>query len=218
MLAGETASYNGYQYCLFPLDYVYCTQVSGPDSLSHCCGHPCDWIGPQASYPYYAPCDCHRIDILPSNGQTIYTSDNEVWTPQGLSYVTFLFAHDLIIPSQTSFSQGQLIGHTGTAGGVGDHVHIDQSLRPNDVITNYGIYCAYGNLCYALGGSDYPANVFYITGNETVVQTLGNNFQTVPTQPQPPYPPYPPRPSPHTPMSLAEKFMAISRPKIKCHR
>jgi hypothetical protein len=159
---------------------------------------------------------------LPSNGQTIYTSDNQVWTPQGLKYVSFLFAHDNSIPSQTSFRQGELIGHTGTAGGVGDHVHIDKSLIANDVITNYGIYCGYGNLCYALGASQYPVDVFYISGNETIVETLGNNFQTIPDEPgppePPPYPPWPPRPSPHRPMTIAEKFMAISSPKIKCHR
>lgn len=214
MLAGETASYNGYQYCLFPLDYVYCTQVSGPSSLSHCCGHPCDWIGRTNRYPYYAPCDCHRTGIIASNGQTIYTSDNPVWTPSGLSYVSFLFAHDNNIPSQTSFRQGQLIGHTGTAGQVtGDHVHLDQSLVHNDVITSYGIYCQYGNLCYALGGSNYTANVFYLTGHETIVQTLGNNIPTVPVQPVPPTPP-----STRKPLSLMMKFMTLSNPKIKCHR
>lgn len=213
MRAGETASYNGYQYCLFPLDYLYCTQVSGPSSLSHCCGHPCDWIGSSANYPYYAPCDCHRTATLASNGQTIYTSDNPVWTPNGLTYVSFLFAHDNNIPSQTSFSQGQLIGHTGTAGGVGDHVHLDQSLIHNDVITNYGIYCSYGNLCYALGASTYPADVFYLTGTETIVQTLGNNIPTVPQHPTPPVPP-----TSRKPLSLIEKFMTLNNPKIKCHR
>lgn len=212
MRAGETASYNGYQYCLFPLDYLNCTQVSGPSSLSHCCGHPCDWTGPIAIYPYYAPCDCHRTDILASNGQTIYTSDNQVWTPSGLTYVSFLFAHDNNIPSQTSFSQGQLIGHTGTAGGVGDHVHLDQSLIQNDVITNYGIYCSYGNLCYALGASAYPADVFYLTGTETIVQTLGNNIPVVPVQPTPPVP------TPRKPMSALMKFMTLNNLKIKCHR
>ena len=217
MLAGETASYNGYQYCLFPLSYIYCTQVSGPSSLSHCCGHPADWIGPSANYPYYAPCDCHRTSTIASNGQTIYTSDNQVWTPQGLSYVSFMFAHDNAIPSQTSFRQGELIGHTGTAGQVtGDHVHIDQSLIRNDTSVSYGVTCAYGNLCYALSGSDLPANVFYITGSETIVQTLGNNFVTVPVQPTPPEPPY--IPSVHRKMPLMMKFLALNQGKIKFHK
>ena len=189
MLAGETASYNGYQYCLFPLSYIYCTQESSPTSLSHCCGHPADWIGSYNSFPYYAPCDCTRIATLASNGQSIYTSDNPVWTPSGLTYVTFLFAHDNNIPTQTHFNQGELIGHTGTAGQVtGDHVHLDESLVHNDSIVSYGIYCAYGNLCYALANSTYADNVFYITGNETIVQPLNSHFQTVPSHPTPPTP------------------------------
>ena len=185
MQAGERAYYNGYQCCLFPLDYLNCTQVSGPSSLSHCCGHPADYTGPSRRYPYYAPCDCTRIDILSSNGQTIYTSDSPVWTPSGLHYVTFLFAHDESIPAATHYNQGDLIGHTGTAGQVtGDHVHLDQSLIHNDVITNYGVTCAYGNVCYALGQSVVASDVFFLTGSETIVNTQGMNFQTVPEGPE----------------------------------
>lgn len=184
MYAGQRASYNGYQYCLFPLDYMNCTQVSSPSSFSHCCGHPCDWTGPYDDYPYYAPCDCTRIATLPSNGQSIYTSDNPVWTPTGLRYVTFLFAHDENIPAQTHFNQGDLIGHTGTAGQVtGDHVHLDQSLIHNDVITNYGVTCAFGNVCYALGQSTYPDLVFFLGGTETIVNLQGMTFDTVPSHP-----------------------------------
>lgn len=204
MLAGETASYGGYQYCLFPLDYIYCNQESGPSTLSHCCGHAADWGGQYNNYPYYAPFDCHRTYILSSNGETVYTSDYPVWTPSGLSYVSVEFAHDNSIPSQTSFRQGELIGHTGTAGGVGDHVHMDQSLIANDVPTSYGIYCTYGNLCYALSDSHLPDQVFYITGNESIVRPLSNNFQTVPTTP-----PTPPTPSVRRKMPLWMKYYTI---------
>lgn len=189
MLAGETASYNGYQYCLFPLDYLYCTQLA-PNQYSHCCGHASDWVGTHTVYPYYAPFDCHRTYTLASNGENVYTSDNPVWTPSGLSYVSIEFAHDSNYPSQTSFRQGELIGHTGTAGGVGDHVHIDQALEANSYPVSYGIVCpGYGNTCYALRNSAPPENVFYITGNETIVQTQGLTFQTVPAHPTPPTPP-----------------------------
>ena len=193
MYAGQQASYNGYQYCLFPLDYLYCTQLSGPDSYSHCCGHPCDWIGTYQDYPYYAPCDCTRTATMPDNGQTIYTSDAPVWTPSGLTYVSFLFAHDENIPAATHYNQGDLIGHTGqktggTIGAIGDHVHIDQSLIRNDVITDYGVYCGYGNRCYALGQSAYAYDVFYLGGTETIVQTQGMTFQTIPSTPEPPGP------------------------------
>lgn len=184
MYAGQTASYNGYQYCLFPLDYMNCTQISGPDSLSHCCGHPADWVGQHNVYPYYAPCNCHKIATVSSNGQTTYCSDNPVWTPSGLHYVTFTFAHDVSIPAQSSFRQGELIGHTGTAGFVtGDHVHLDQSLYPDDYIVSYGIYCAGGNLCYAQEHSTYPDLVFYLGGTETIINLQGMEFERVPDSP-----------------------------------
>ena len=186
MLPGQTASYNGYQYCLFPLDIINCTQVSGPSSLSHCCGHPADYVGSYNNYPYYAPCDCTRIWTYPSSGESIYTSDNPVWTPSGLTYVSFLFAHDDNIPAATHFNQGDLIGHTGTTGfALGDHVHLDQSLVQNDSLVNYGITCAGGNVCWALGHSAYPYDVFYITGDETIINTQGMTFEEVPDHPGP---------------------------------
>lgn len=200
MYAGQKASYNGYQYCLFPLDYMKCNQLSGPDSYSHCCGHPCDWGGAYDNYPYYAPCDCTRTSIIASNGQTIYTSDNQVWTPSGLRYVSFLFAHDENIPAATHYNQGDLIGHTGqksggTVGAIGDHVHIDQSLIHNDVIASYGIYCSgFGNLCYALGQSAYAYDVFYLGGTEQIVDLKGMTFHTIPETPGPEPTPEPPGP------------------------
>ena len=60
MRAGERCSYDGYEVCLFPLDYLNCTQVWSPSSFSHCCGKPTDWVGTSAHYPYYAPFSCSR--------------------------------------------------------------------------------------------------------------------------------------------------------------
>lgn len=197
MLAGETASLNGVQYALFPLPYVRVTQESSPGSYSHCCGHPADYGFPYDPYPYYAPCDCHRIWTYPSNGQSLYTSDAPVITPSGTHYISFLFAHDNNIPAQTHFNQGDLIGHSGNAASGGiilPHVHLDQSLYADDPLVSYGIYCpGYGNLCYALKHSEYASLVFYLTGNETVVDTGSMTFDTVPSEP--PEPPGPPAPT-----------------------
>ena len=206
MQAGDTKSRDGYQYALFPIDYLRCNQWFGPNTYSHCCGCPVDWgypideYGNPSSiygtiYPYYAPCDCHRTDILASNGQTIYTSDNKVWTPQGLKYISFLFAHDNNIPAQTTFQQGELIGHMGTksSGGnfiiTGAHLHLDQSLTHNAVITNYGVQAC--GQCWGLSNPAAPQNVFYLMGNETIYSTCGHTFQTVPADPEPPGPPGP---------------------------
>ena len=189
MLAGETSvAADGYENALFPLDYVYCTQTSGPGNPSHCCGHPCDWIGPHDIYPYYAPFSMTQIANIPSEGTTRWCSDRPVHTPLGLRYVTVQFTHDETAPIGVShLNQGDLVGHTGQAGdAMGDHVHLDQSDVQNDPLVSYGIYCQHGNLCYALQNSKYPYQIFYMTGNETIVQTLGMTFQTVPATPAQP--------------------------------
>ena len=182
MRAGERASYNGYQVCLFPMDMINITQTSSPSSLSHCCGHPCDYIGTTPIYPIYAPCDCHLIysDGSAQGNNRIYASNSAVWTPSGLSQVTFMFTHDDNPPLQQSFTQGSLIAHTGSTPSqlvTGDHCHMDQSLRYNAQLVSYGVYCAFGNLCYALQDSAYPYDVFYLSGSERVYDTKGYTFQ-----------------------------------------
>jgi len=178
MLRGQTAEKDGYQIALFPMDYLNCTQVSGPDSYSHCCGHPCDWVGPSARYPYYAPCDCHLIYSDASGNTRGYQSDAEVWTPMGLQYICFSFTHDNTPPDQYSFRQGDLIGHTGTAGfATGDHMHLDQAAGAGNTLISYGITCSAGNLCYALRNSTEVTQIFYITGDEAIINTQGMEFE-----------------------------------------
>lgn len=183
--AGQTlVASDGHEVCLFPTDMLYITQLSGPSSLSHCCGNPIDIVGNTAQYPLYAPFSCHLVWSWPDGNERSYTSDNPVWyaTPNGngwtLGYVTVCFTHQNNPPTKTSFKQGEVIAHTGTSGNVtGDHCHLDQSTLPNVGNVSYGVTCAYGNLCYALNGSTDPTKIYFI--NDTnVVQTLGLNFAT----------------------------------------
>lgn len=209
MKAGDTKSKDGYQYALFPIDYLRCNQWYGPDTYSHCCGCPVDWgykvdsnfnpVPPYYTvYPYYAPCDCHRISTYAPNGQTIYTSDDKVWTPSGLKYISFLFAHDNNIPAQTSFHQGELIGHMGTKASSGNfiltgaHLHMDQSLTHNAGLTDYGERNC--GRCWGIASPAAPQSVFYLMGDETIYSTCGASFATVPAdpEPEPPEPPEPP--------------------------
>ncbi len=216
MYAGQKASYQGYQYCLFPMDYIDCNQLSGPDSATHCCGHPCDWGGPSDHYPYYAPCDCTRIWTYSASGESIWTSDNKVWTPSGLQYVSFMFTHDDNMTSRTHCSQGDLIGHTGTAGFAwGDHLHLDQSLVRNDQIMRYGYQCPGGNDCWALRNSAYVYDVFYLGGTEQIVDLMGMSFQTIPgVEPEPPLPD---PPGPVTPVGnlSAGTFLLLCKYKLR---
>lgn len=181
MKPNEKLSYKGYQVCLFPMETMYITQWSSPDAFSHCCGHPFDCaILNQTHIPLYAPCDCHLIDAGQAvYGNTrIYTSDKKVWTPSGLRQVTFSFTHDNSPPTKTTFKQGELIAHTGTAGDVqGDHSHIDQTFTVNGKLVEYGVTCPHGNYCYALEGSVLPTSFWYV--NDTVIANdMGHKFST----------------------------------------
>ena len=181
MKPNEKLSYKGYQVCLFPMETMYITQWSSPDSYSHCCGHPFDCaVGGHTDVPLYAPCDCHLINAgSAQNGNTrIYTSDKKVWTPSGLRQVTFSFTHDNSPPTKTAFKQGELIAHTGVAGMVtGDHSHIDQTFTVDGTLISYGITCAFGNVCYALNGSVLPTLFWYV--NDTIISNdMGHTFST----------------------------------------
>lgn len=181
MKPNEKLSYRGYQVCLFPMETMYITQWSAPNDGSHCCGHPFDCaILNQTHIPLYAPCDCHLIDAgIAQYGNTrIYTSDKNVWTPSGLRQVTFSFTHDDNPPTKTTFKQGELIAHTGTAGDdEGDHSHIDQTFTVNGKLVEYGVTCPHGNYCYALEGSVLPTSFWYV--NDTLIANdMGHTFST----------------------------------------
>lgn len=136
MVAGERLQgRDGKEVMLFPLPYMYISQGEG-ESYSHAGTYNIDFLGWDANgrvyqCPYYAPCSCKCVHIFGSgtgaNGR-VYESLDKVHTPNGLQYVSFLFFHDDNPTSVvgTRFTQGDLIGHTGTEGYVtGDHVHFN---------------------------------------------------------------------------------------------
>lgn len=179
MRAGEKAYYNGTQVALFPMDYIYCTQVPDPNGFSHCCGTATDWVGPTNHYPFYAPFDCHLVAQNSSENLRAYMSNTPVVTPSGTFTMITGFVHDDNPPSQTSFSQGDLIGHTGVTGFVtGDHVHIDQTTASTYTYQASGRICGSGNMCYFVPGGIYAPEAYFLTGNETMVTTLGQTFKT----------------------------------------
>lgn len=172
MLQGETAVYQGYEVALFPMPYINCTQGNGSGTYSHCCGTMSDWAGPSANMAYYAPVSCHRV-AGPTGSDNIctYTSDDRVWTPSGLKWLSFIFMHDDNPPSQTNFNQGEMIGHTGTAGFVtGDHVHLDQAFNQYATLRTDGTVCpGSGTTCYYVINGVQPDAAYFTTGSETIV-------------------------------------------------
>ena len=134
MVAGEKLKgRDGYEVMLFPLPYMYISQGEN-ESFSHAGILAIDFLGYGANgvitqAPMYAPCSCKCIATIDvNNNGRIFQSLKKVHTPNGLQYVTFMFFHDNnpIASVGDKFKQGDLIGHTGTAGYVtGDHTHFN---------------------------------------------------------------------------------------------
>ena len=122
---------DGYEVMLFPLEYLYMSQDEGGD-FSHAGTLAMDFLGWNSlgrvlHCPYYAPVSCHCIASTESANR-IWQSNSKVHLADGsLDYVTWVVAHDNNPPAVgTSLVQGQLMGHTGTAGNVtGDHLHLN---------------------------------------------------------------------------------------------
>jgi hypothetical protein len=122
---------DGKEVLLFPLPYLYMSQNEGGD-YSHGGTLAIDFLGWGANgriykAPYYAPCSCTCIASTESANR-IWQSDNPVLYADGTTdYVTWVQAHDNNpLPVGTHLNQGDLLGHTGTAGQVtGDHVHFN---------------------------------------------------------------------------------------------
>ena len=132
MVAGEKmVGSDGKEVMLFPLPYMYISQGEG-ESYSHAGTYNVDFLGWDSNgrvyhAPYYAPCSCRCVNTFTEDHGRIYQSLDLVHTPNGLQYVNFLFFHDDNPLSfvGTVYSQGDLIGHTGTYSNVGDHVHFN---------------------------------------------------------------------------------------------
>lgn len=133
MLAGQRliASDNK-EVCLFPLEYMNISQgENGP--YSHQGTLNIDFVGWGANgrilhCPYYAPVSCTCVAGGGVDNWRVFTSNDVVHLADGsLSKITWVQMHDNNPPSVGNvFTQGDLIGHTGTAGNVtGDHVHFN---------------------------------------------------------------------------------------------
>lgn len=122
---------DGYEVMLFPLEYINISQGEG-GSYSHAGTLQIDFLG-WGSFgrvyqcPYYAPCTCTCVATTDATtNNRVYQSVNRVHLADGtLGYVTFEMAHDNspIHNVGDTIIQGQMLGHTGTATNVGDHMH-----------------------------------------------------------------------------------------------
>ena len=176
MVAGERLVANdGKEVMLFPLPYIYISQGEN-ESFSHSGILAIDFLGWDSNgrvyqAPMYAPCSCKCVATIDDyNKGRIFQSLDTVHTPNGLQYVTFMWFHDNnpIANVGDTFTQGDLIGHTGTEGNVtGDHTHMNMangSFNPNNYWEN-------GELI----NSDHIYDICY-TNDTVIVNGYGYNW------------------------------------------
>lgn len=180
MVAGQRLiADDGYEVMLFPLEYMYMSQDEGGD-YSHLHTYSIDFLGWGANgrvyhCPYYAPCSCKCVQVSNSGGNSrCYTSLDKVHCPDGtFDYITFNCVHDNnpISSLNQVFQQGDLIGHTGTAGNVtGDHLHFNVAKG-----TYQGFYDV-GTGHYQLRNSRHIYNICYVN-DTTIRQGYGHNWR-----------------------------------------
>ena len=194
MYAGQRlVAADGYEVALFPMDDMYLTQGEY-GSVSHDLAMDFQgWSNGQRVYqcPYYAPfsCTCVRAGGSGENYR-IFTSDTPVHCADGgFSVLTFVVMHDNnpIANEGDHFTQGDLIGHSGTARPagtqpMGDHMHLNVA---------WGGYAgwtptSYGPPYYELTNSIHIYDGLYV--NDTILTVDGGyNWRTY-TGPTPPPP------------------------------
>ena len=207
---------DGYEVCLFPLSYLNMSQDEGGD-YSHAGTLCIDFLGwgPNGriyNCDYYAPCTCKLVNstLDPSANMRVWESVDKVHLPDGtLDYICFQFGHDNNPPYSTVgtvVTQGELIGHTGTAGYVtGDHVHYNVARG-----TYQGGERVPPNNNFQLKNSIHIYDANYV--NDTVIiRGFNHNWRTYGG-------PTPPPPVPPTPFGKGDfvvMFNNISRTKRK---
>ena len=177
MRAGETmVDSSGTQISLFPLEYLYISQGEG-GSYSHSGRWAIDFLGYENGSrkykcPYYAPFDCHVVQH--ASYYNVWQSNNQVITPTGKKYVSFVVMHDDNPPPLGTYkNQGEEIGKTGTKtyeGGTpvtGDHVHIQAAS---------GQFAGWINSGRDLKNRAHVYDTFYVN-DTTILRDLGYNWR-----------------------------------------
>ena len=170
---------DGKEVMLFPLTHLAVTQGEY-ETYSHAGILAMDFVEYQSNHtdrlwaaPLYAPCSCKCVGTIDvTNKGRIFESLDQVHTPSGLKYVTFMFFHDdsPVASVGDRFTQGDIIGHTGTAGGVSDHTHFN---------TAFGKYAGWENVPPQGKGELVNSSHIYDTcyvNDTTILQAYGYNW------------------------------------------
>lgn len=208
MLAGERSfGTNGKENFLFPLEIMWLTQGSYSHTYSHNGCYAMDFQG--AKYengdvvrryrcPYYAPFSCKLVRRWGSSSpMVVWESLDQVNFIDGtVGYACIGFCHDDDVMSFTIGeirTQGQLIGHTGTYGASGDHVHIEAVKGKYDGYheNSYGVWMLDNSTwlydCTGVNDTDLYKD-YYVNHQGTTVTYNWREFTNIGPTPTPAYP------------------------------
>lgn len=193
MNSGTQLSYQGYEVCLWPLDFLNIT--AGPDANNHIVsGVSNSGLYDNGWYinticPLYAPCTMELVRSYPTgtaNGHTqMWRSVNPVWIPSSNTpmYITIALSHSDTLPYTavgTIINQGTYFYNTGTYGyASGAHVHLILYIGSRSTMfpTGYNSYVG-GNIWYSDNPPNTIADMFYLLGDETIIRTGGYTWST----------------------------------------
>lgn len=179
----RTATYQGYEVNLYPLDNVGIT--AGPDAVNHIVTGVSDtglWDNGwhvQQNDPLYAPCTMEYTAYSSSGNTQMFRSVNPVWIPGYSSpqYVTMSFSHSNTLYYTTIgdiVTQGAHFYDTGTYGiASGAHVHMCLMIGSRSSIWPVGQNPTYGGIFYSPNPPADIAAFFYVPEDATISSGWG---------------------------------------------
>lgn len=191
MNRGDNAVYDGYEVCLWPLEYISIT--ANPYNANHIVnGVSNSGLYDNGWYitnirELYAPVTMELINSYPTgsiNGHTqVWRSVDKVWIPSlnEPTYITIGFSHSDTLPYTalgTVVKQGTHFYNTGTYGiGEGAHVHMILYIGRRTLMFPTG-YCSYlqNNIWYSDNPPNEISDMFYILDTDVIVRDGGYNW------------------------------------------
>lgn len=188
MNRGDQAIYQGYEVCLWPLEYIGIT--AGPGASNHVVQgvsnsglYDNGWaVNPVRNL--YAPVSMELVATSSSGNTQVWRSINEVWLPGYTTpqFITIGVAHCnnppyTVIGSRVA--QGDYFYSTGDYGASAYHVHFILEIGSRSSNFPVGYNAPYDtNIFYSPNPPETIADMFYILDTDEMRQSGGYNWIT----------------------------------------
>lgn len=188
MNSGDQAIYQGYEVCLWPLEYLGIT--AGADAPNHIINGVANsglydngWYLTQVR-KLYAPCTIRLVATSTAGNTQMWVSKNPVWLPgyPDPQYITIGVSHCNNPPYSvigTEIAQGAYFYSTGDYGASASHVHfiLEIGIRTTMFPVGYNSYLGQ-NIYYSPNPPGTIADMFYLLPTDEVRNTGGYTWTT----------------------------------------